>query len=117
MEVDEVKYPAVGEAVDRVADRAADDQAERQRREAVACAGEPDGERDHGGDLEREQKELSERAGRLKQAVADARIARVDEVEERPEVHRRMRRKIVTEQEIELARLIGQAGEHGDDEA
>ena len=82
MEKDEIGDPTISQSIDGVTDRPSDNQPEGERSKPVLRMGKPYPEQQYGNRLEGEQHPLTKRTLRLEKTIADACIARENDIEE-----------------------------------
>src|SRR5215475_2858080 len=103
--------PTIGQTVDGVPKCPAYDQSQGECGESILGVCKPDQEQGHRNKLEAQQHPLSNRPLGLEQAVADARIAREDNVDERANSDRLIGRKVEDKQQVNFAGLVENAGD------
>src|SRR6516165_5253091 len=96
---DEIGNPTIGQTVDGVADGPANDQSQGKRGESVLRLRKPKQQEQSGTGLNTQQNPLTGRSLGLEQAVADARVACEDNIDEWADPDRPIRGEIEHEQQ------------------
>src|SRR5262249_30251509 len=115
MKKGEIGNPTIGQTVDGVAYGSAHNQAQRKRGESIPGVCEPNPEQRNRGCLESQQHPLRKRSLGLEQAVADAGVARENDIQERTEPHWPVGSEVEHVEKVDLADLIEQTSDrsHG----